>query len=113
MGGVRPSHLAVSEESGAMRIIRRHNMTKDAAKSKVDSLVSELMRQFGESLSNLRYGWGGYVIEFSGRRAIFNIRGRLEVTDDELVLDVEGIPFFSNGEIRIQLEQWFDENWPG
>ncbi len=78
----------------------------------MERLVSELMLQFGGSVSNLRYGWQGYVMEFSGSRAIFNIRGALEVTDAELILDADGIPFFRQGAIRAQLEQWFDDNWP-
>ena len=103
----------MSEESGTVKIITPHNMTQDAAKATVDNLVPELMRQFGERVSNLIYAWVGYVMDFSGQIAIFNIRGTLQVTDAELVLDVEGIPFLLKGRIRAQLEQWFDKNWPG
>ncbi len=103
----------MSEESGTVKIITPHNMTQDAAKATVDKLVPELMRQFGERVSNLRFAWRGYVMDVSGQRAIFNIRGTLQVTDAELVLDVEAIPLLLKGRIRAQLEQWFDKNWPG
>ena len=94
-----------------MRIIRKHNMTQDAAKAKVDNLVSGLMQQFGDSVSNLKYAWQGYVFGFSGRKAIFHIRGTLEVSHVEMILDVDGIPFFQQGQRKAQLKDWFDENW--
>ena len=95
-----------------MRIVRKHNMTQDAAKAAVDDLVSGMMQQFGDSVTDLRYAWQGRVFEFSGRRAIFKITGRLQVTDADLILDVQGIPFFGERAVRAQLEQWFSKNWP-
>ena len=103
----------MSEKWGTVRYITPHNMTQDAAKATVDNLAPELMRQFGETVSNPRYAWRGYLMDFSGQRAIFNIRGTLQVTDAELVLDVEGIPFLLMGRTQALLQQWFDKNWPG
>ena len=102
----------MSEESGTVRIIRPHNMTQDAAKATLDNLVPELMQEFGDKMSNPRYAWTGYGLEFSGRKAIFNIRGNLQVTEAELVLDLDGIPSFGEEWARTRLEQWFDKNWP-
>jgi len=95
-----------------VKIVKKHNVNRDAAKATVDQLVSGLMGQFSEGVSDLRYGWQGHVFEFSGRKAIFNITGRLQVTEADLILDVQGIPFFREGAVRTQLEKSFDENWP-
>ena len=51
-------------------------------------------------------------MQFSGRKAVFNLAGTLEVSDAELILDVDGIPFFAAGKVRSEIERWFDENWP-
>ena len=95
-----------------MKITSKHNMTKQQAKDTVRDLLPDLMSRFGDYVSDQRLAWKNDLAEFSGRVAIFNISGTLQVTDTELVLDVRGIPFFTEGAARTEMESWFDANWP-
>ena len=98
-----------------MRVVIRHNTTRQAARQKVESLQNTLMQQFGDKVSNSRYEWQGDVMEFSGRISVFNIKGKLQVTDAEVILDV-GIPFLlraSQGKIQGEIERRLDELFPG
>jgi hypothetical protein len=95
-----------------MKFVKNHNMTKDVAKATIERLASSLMQQFGGGVTDPRYAWHADVMQFSGRKVVFNVAGTLEVSDAELILDVDGIPFFAAGKVRSEIERWFDENWP-
>ena len=88
-------------------------MTREEAKIEVDRLVPQLMDRFGGAVSNPTFNWRGDVMEFSGRAAIFNIEGTLHVTDTQMILEVDGIPFFGRERTRAEIEHWFDESWSG
>ena len=96
-----------------MRILRNHEMTKRTAMDAVKSLLPDLMSSFGGSVSNSEIEWQNDTVKFSGRVLVANINGTLNITDSELVLDVDGIPFFLRSKARTGIEQWFDLNWPG
>ena len=94
-----------------MRIVREHKLTKEEARAEVDRLVPGLMDRFGGSVANPTFGWRGDVMGFSGRALIFDIEGTLQVTDTQMVLEVEGIPSFVRGKAQSEIERWFDESW--
>ncbi len=98
-----------------MRIVKRHNTTKQAARQKMESLQSTLMQQFGDKVSNSKYEWQGDVMEFSGKISVFNIEGKLHVKDEEVILDVS-FPFLLRpyqGKIQGEIERQLDELFPG
>ena len=96
-----------------MRIVHSHQTTRQAAKDTVKSLLPELMSRFGDSVSDSKVDWHNDTARFSGRVFVANIKGTLEVTDTELVLDVDGIPFFLHNKARTGIEQWFNHHWNG
>jgi len=95
-----------------MRIVTNHNMTKQRAKSIVKRLLPDLMTRFSSSISDPTTRWQNDTVEFSGRALLFNIKGTLKITDTELILDVNGIPFFENQQTQTEMKKWFDRNWP-
>lgn len=95
-----------------MRLVRRHNVTKQQAIDAINDLLPDLMTRFGTTVSDPRYEWHDNTVEFSGRVILFNIGGSLQVTDDELVLDVQGIPFFKQASVKTKIERWLNESWP-
>ena len=70
-----------------MKIVRSHNMDKQAVKDTLDALIPRLVRQYGDRLSKPRTAWSGDVLDFSFEARGFAIKGTLRVTDDEVVLD--------------------------
>ena len=85
-------------------------MTLETARLWVEKILPVLMKMYGGAVSDPTYGWRDDVMEFSGRVHIVNLKGTLRVTDTELVLDVDGIPFFIEGKAKGEAERFFDEN---
>jgi hypothetical protein len=89
-------------------------MTKQAAKDWVESQLPELLRRFGDSVSNATYSWRDDAADFSFQARGFNFSGTFEVTDVELTLDL-GIPFIARpfqGKIQSEADRWLDERLP-
>ena len=87
-------------------------MSKQEAKVRAESLVPEMMAQYGGGVSNSTYEWRGDRLSFSGRVSIASVRGTLSVTDTDLDLDIDGIPFFLQGTARSRIERWLEQSWP-
>jgi hypothetical protein len=98
-----------------MQIIRRHNRTKQQAKAWVDVKLDEMLRQFGDSVSDTSYRWNGDKMEFAFRAAgLVSFSGTLGVTDSQFHLDLP-FPFLAKGfEARAEEEvnKWLDDNLP-
>ena len=94
-----------------MRIVTSHNTTRQVAKDTVKSLLPELLSRFGDSVSDSKIDWHNDTTRFSGRVLVANIKGTLEVTDTELVLDMDVIPLFLRNKARTGIEQWFQQHW--
>ena len=93
-----------------MRVSKKHNTTKKAARNLVDRELSVLLSHFGESISNARNTWRGDTMDFSFRARGFNFKGTLEIDDTELILNI-GIPFLLRpfeGKIREEMERELD-----
>ena len=98
-----------------MRIVRKHNVTQDAAKEWVETQLPDLLSRFGDSISNVQHTWRDDVMDFSFRARGFAISGTLEVTDTELSLDMS-VPFLARpfqGRIEGEIDRWLDESLPG
>ena len=77
----------------------------------VEGLLPALTEQFGGSVSNPSSTWQGDVLSFSFRARGFDIKGTLEITDTDAVLDVT-LPFAARlfeGSIRSSVERELDQ----
>ena len=96
-----------------MQITRRHNMSRQQAKAWVDVKLDEMLRQFGDSVSDTSHRWRGDTLEFSFRAAgLVNFRGTLAVSDSDFRLDLP-FPLLARGfESRAEAEvnRWLDGN---
>ena len=96
-----------------MQITRQHNRTKHQAKAWVDVKLDEMLRQFGDSVSDTSHRWRGDTMEFAFRAAgIVSFSGTLVVTDTDFHLDLP-FPFLAKGfEARAEVEanRWLDDN---
>ena len=96
-----------------MDIVKSHGMTAQRARETIDRLLPAMMRAYGGNVSNPSAEWSGDALRFSGGIMGFDIRGAVHITDEELLLRLDGVPFFAKGSVRRGLDRWFDENWPG
>ena len=96
-----------------MDIVKSHGMTAQQARETIDRLLPVMMRQYGGNIADPEIEWRGDALTFSGSAMGFGIRGSVRVTDTELLLRLDGVPFFARGTARRGLDRWFDENWPG
>ena len=98
-----------------MKLVRRHGMTKDAAKRWVDGELSDLLNQFGDSVSDVSHSWKGDTMRFAFRAAgMFAFKGTLKVTDDALNLDLP-FPLLARGfegRAKAEAEGWLDRKLP-
>ena len=94
-----------------MKITRKHRMTKQAAKSKVQGLLPKLIEQYGQRLSDPVHEWHGDTMRFSFGALGFTIKGTLDVTDSDAVLDLD-LPFAAKlfeGTVRSSVERELDQ----
>ena len=95
-----------------MDFVRRHGTTAQLAREKIDRLLPAMLRMYGDSFTDSVIEWKGDALRFSGKAMGLGIRGAVRVTDSELILRLDGAPFFAKGSVRQALDRWFDENWP-
>ena len=94
-----------------MKITRKHRMTKQAAKSKVQGLLPKLIEQYGQRLPDPVREWHGDTMRFSFGSLGFTIKGTLDVTDSDVVLDLD-LPFAAKlfeGTVRSSVERELDQ----
>lgn len=98
-----------------MQITRRHNRTKQQAKSWVEEKLAEMLQQFGDSVSDATHCWRGDTMEFAFRAAgLVSFSGTLAVTETDFHLDMP-FPFLAKSfEPRAEEEvnRWLDDNLP-
>ena len=98
-----------------MRIARKHNMNKTGAKARLGSVLTQLLTDFGTEASDLKSGWSGDAMDFSFGTSWGNVRGKLAVTDADVMLDVQ-LPLVARlieGRIRDEAERKLREYFPG
>ncbi|MBI4311376.1 MAG: polyhydroxyalkanoic acid system family protein [Chloroflexi bacterium] len=97
-----------------MKIIRLHNLTQEAAKSKVQGLAPVLMRQYGDAVSDAKADWRGDALLFSFKAAGYNLSGTLMATDSSVIVDM-ALPLTLRpfeGAIRARIGQALEELFP-
>ncbi len=96
-----------------MQITRQHNRTKQQAKAWVDEKLDEMLRQFGDSVSDASHQWRGDTLEFAFRAAgLMSFRGTLAVTESDFHLDLP-FPFLAKGfepRAEVEVNRWLDDN---
>lgn len=94
-----------------MKVVKAHNMTREAARSKVDSDFPKLMAGFDETVSDVTYSWQDDLMAFSFHARGFDFKGTLSVTETELDIDLD-IPLMLRafqGLVQERLEEGLDE----
>ncbi len=91
-------------------------MTQAEAKDWVSRELDNLLTQFGDSVSDVSHSWDGDSMRFQFMVSrIASFEGNLEVTEDELDLDLP-FPLFAQGfevTAKTEVERWLDRNLPG
>lgn len=85
-------------------------MTREAAKEMADGLLPVMLQEYGSSISDPKNTWRGHTMDFSFKARGFEIKGKLEVTDTGVVLDVR-LPLAARlfeGTIRASIERELD-----
>ena len=70
-----------------MKIAIPHHTTKEAARKKLQSLSERLLREHGERLENVDQQWNGDQLLVNFKARGFNVKGTVDVTDSEIILD--------------------------
>ena len=98
-----------------MRITKTHNMTEREAIEWVDSKLSEMMAEFGDSVSGISRAWNGNVLMFRFSVSGFvRFEGTLTVTGEHLDLNLP-FPLLARsreGAARDEIDRWLDLNLP-
>ena len=93
-----------------MKIVRDHGTTAQGAKDAVDKLLPSVVEQFGSNVSNPQGAWDGNTFSFSFQAMGFSIKGTLQVTDTQVILDAK-LPLLARafeGTIRSSVEGELD-----
>jgi putative polyhydroxyalkanoate system protein len=70
-----------------MKIAIPHHTTKAAARKKLESLGEQLLREHGDRLEDVDQHWNGDQLLVNFKARGFNVKGSVEVTDSEIILD--------------------------
>ena len=98
-----------------MRITRTHNMPEQEAIEWVDRKLSEMMAEFGDSVSGVSRAWNGNVLTFRFTVSSFvRFEGTLTVTGEHLDLNLP-FPLLARsreGAAKVEITRWLDQNLP-
>ena len=91
-------------------------MGQQEAKDWVSRELSEMLTQFGDSVSDVSHSWDGDSMKFQFKVSrIASFRGTLKVTGNELDLNLP-FPLLARGlegRAKAEAERWLDQNLPG
>jgi hypothetical protein len=97
-----------------MRIEVPHHTDKAAARRKIDETIESMQQQHGHMASDIEKSWNGDTLTFSLRARGLAVKGTLEVTDTELILDGK-LPLMAKPfepRIRASVEQAAKDMFP-
>ena len=90
-------------------------MTEPQAIEWVDRKLSEMMNEFGDSVSGVSRAWNGNVLTFRFTVSVFaRFEGTLTVTNEHLDLNLP-FPLLARsreGAAKTEINRWLDENLP-
>ena len=90
-------------------------MAQSEAKDWVSRELSQLLTQFGDSVSDVSHSWDGDSMQFRFKVSrIASFKGTLKVTESDLDLNLP-FPLFARGfegTAKGEAERWLDQNLP-
>ncbi len=72
-----------------MIIRQQHYLPKSQAMDKASILLPDLLRRYKTHIAEASYAWDADVLAFSFRTRGFNIKGRVQFIDEEIIFDVD------------------------
>ncbi len=82
-------------------------MTADTARGEVERALPGLLQEFGSDVSDISHTWNGNFMNFSFRARGWSIKGKIQVTESEVLIDVN-LPILARpfeGRIRSATER--------
>lgn len=89
-------------------------MSKRTARSRIDEVLPQLLGEFGLDVSDVNNTWNGDTMSFSLKAKGFNIKGKLDITDSDVLIDV-GVPLAARpfqGRIQKSIQHKLEEYFP-
>ncbi len=86
-------------------------MTADIARGEVERALPGLLQEFGSDVSNITHVWSGNSMNFSFRARGWSIKGRINVTESDVLIEVN-LPMLARpfeGRIRSATERKFEQ----
>lgn len=70
-----------------MQVRFDHETTRAKARTKVEEMLDQVQKQYGHFLSDVDYSWGGDILTFAFNARGMKVKGTVEVTDTEVILE--------------------------
>ncbi len=70
-----------------MRIAVPHNTTREKARKVVETRLKALHSQYGHYANDLDHNWQGDTLHVAFKTKGMNIKGTIEITDTDMILD--------------------------
>lgn len=70
-----------------MRIAVPHNTTRDKARKVVESRLNTLHAQYGQYANDLDHNWEGDTLHVAFKTKGMTVKGTIEITDTDVILD--------------------------
>lgn len=70
-----------------MRIAIEHHTTRDQARKIVEKRLRDYEKQYSHMTTDLDWEWHGETLHISGKAKGFSLKGTVEVTDTDLIVD--------------------------
>ncbi len=97
-----------------MRLSYQHHLTKQQAVQRLEQFRPELLRRYGEEVSDLTVEWSDDVMKVSFHARGFKVSGTLTVTETDIHLDI-GLPWLAwpfEGQVRERIVETLDGLFP-
>lgn len=76
----------------SLKIDVPHSLSRDEATNRIRNLLSELQKQYGDSISGVKEQWNDNVGEVSFNAKGFDLAAKITITDSNVELDSD-VPF--------------------
>jgi putative polyhydroxyalkanoate system protein len=97
-----------------MRIAITHHTTRAKARQIIEKKMSQVEQHYGHYASDVEQQWNGDVLNISAKAKGFSIKGTLEITDTEVILEGK-LPLMAKmfeGRIKSTVEKEGTELFP-
>ena len=97
-----------------MRIAIQHHTTRAKARQIIETKMSQVEKHYGHYASDVEQQWTGDVLHIAAKAKGFHIKGTLEITDSEVILEGK-LPLMAKmfeGRIKSTVEKEGTELFP-